>query len=307
MDLRKSFCPGRCCANSATVTSSGGARRCSPSTRKSTGPCAPRPRTGWCRASARTARWVRAAGLRQGRQGHPDRGRPGLARQPGPAVPQGFGQRAAGRLATAGRHRCSTGARTAPTGSRWTWRPPWTWSRTGSSRPGADLAVGARRAPLRRTLGIATLGGATLDNEENYLIKKLFTALGVVQVENQARVCHSSTSPGSAPRSDGAAPPPSCRTCRTPTASSSRVRTSPRPPGRLPVGDGGEGARRQGHPRRPALHPYQRLADLTCRSGRAVTSRCSAGSSTTSSRRSRTSASTSWPTPTPPPRRRRLP
>ncbi|MHB8240497.1 MAG: formate dehydrogenase, partial [Solirubrobacteraceae bacterium] len=46
---------------------------------------------------------------------------------------------------------------------------------------------------VRRTLGIASLGGATLDNEENYLIKKLWTALGVVQVENQARVCHSST------------------------------------------------------------------------------------------------------------------
>ena len=42
--------------------------------------------------------------------------------------------------------------------------------------------------PLRRTMGIASLGGATLDNEENYLIKKLFTAAGVVQVENQARV-----------------------------------------------------------------------------------------------------------------------
>src|SRR5436853_961857 len=39
-----------------------------------------------------------------------------------------------------------------------------------------------------RTLGIASLGGATLDNEENYLIKKLCTALGVVQVENQARI-----------------------------------------------------------------------------------------------------------------------
>ena len=46
---------------------------------------------------------------------------------------------------------------------------------------------------VRRTMGIASLGGATLDNEENYLIKKLFTALGVVQVENQARICHSST------------------------------------------------------------------------------------------------------------------
>ena len=42
--------------------------------------------------------------------------------------------------------------------------------------------------PLRRTMNIAHLGGATLDIEENYLIKKLFTALGVVQVENQARI-----------------------------------------------------------------------------------------------------------------------
>jgi formate dehydrogenase major subunit len=42
--------------------------------------------------------------------------------------------------------------------------------------------------PAQRTMGIANLGGATLDNEENYLIKKLMTALGVVQVENQARI-----------------------------------------------------------------------------------------------------------------------
>jgi formate dehydrogenase major subunit len=42
--------------------------------------------------------------------------------------------------------------------------------------------------PANRTLGIGNLGGATLDNEENYLIKKLMTALGVVQVENQARI-----------------------------------------------------------------------------------------------------------------------
>jgi formate dehydrogenase major subunit len=41
---------------------------------------------------------------------------------------------------------------------------------------------------VRRTLGIANLGGATLDNEENYLMKKLLTALGVVMVENQARI-----------------------------------------------------------------------------------------------------------------------
>jgi formate dehydrogenase major subunit len=39
-----------------------------------------------------------------------------------------------------------------------------------------------------RTLGFAHLGGATLDNEENYLIKKAFTAMGAVQIENQARI-----------------------------------------------------------------------------------------------------------------------
>ena len=42
--------------------------------------------------------------------------------------------------------------------------------------------------PARRTLAIGNLGGATLDNEENYLIKKLFTSLGILQIENQARI-----------------------------------------------------------------------------------------------------------------------
>jgi formate dehydrogenase major subunit len=62
----------------------------------------------------------------------------------------------------------------------------------------ADRVIAARREGwqerdeqgrlLRRTLGFAHLGGATLDNEENYLIKKLFTALGAIQIENQARI-----------------------------------------------------------------------------------------------------------------------
>jgi|SRR5579859_1519638 len=42
---------------------------------------------------------------------------------------------------------------------------------------------------VNRTTAIAHLGGATLDNEENYLIKKLFGAgLGMVYIENQARI-----------------------------------------------------------------------------------------------------------------------
>jgi formate dehydrogenase major subunit len=62
----------------------------------------------------------------------------------------------------------------------------------------ADRVIEARRAGwrwetedgarTRHTTGFASLGGATLDNEENYLIKKLFTALGAIQIENQARI-----------------------------------------------------------------------------------------------------------------------
>ena len=62
----------------------------------------------------------------------------------------------------------------------------------------AERVIAAREAgwqdrdhrgwPVNRTLGFAHLGGATLDNEENYLIKKLFTAMGAVQIENQARI-----------------------------------------------------------------------------------------------------------------------
>ena len=51
-----------------------------------------------------------------------------------------------------------------------------------------DYVDGDRDLPLNRTRGFAFLGGATLDTEENYLIKKLFTALGAIQIENQARI-----------------------------------------------------------------------------------------------------------------------
>ena len=62
----------------------------------------------------------------------------------------------------------------------------------------ADRLIAAREAGweqkddedrlLNRTLGFAHLGGATLDNEENYLIKKFFSAMGALQIENQARI-----------------------------------------------------------------------------------------------------------------------
>ncbi len=53
-------------------------------------------------------------------------------------------------------------------------RESWQWEEDGKR--------------TRRTMGIASLGGATLDNEENYLMKKLYTALGAIQIENQARI-----------------------------------------------------------------------------------------------------------------------
>jgi formate dehydrogenase major subunit len=56
-----------------------------------------------------------------------------------------------------------------------------TWEDTWRDGDGGEYAV-------RRTLGLGSLGGATLDNEENYLIKKLFTALGAISIENQARI-----------------------------------------------------------------------------------------------------------------------
>ena len=98
---------------------------------------------------------------------------------------------------------------------------------------------------LNRTMGVASLGGATLDNEENYLIKKLFTGLGIVQMENQARVCHSSTvvalgtTFGRGGSTTCAAGPAARRLHRH---RGQQLRRGP--PGRVPVGDGGQAPRR---------------------------------------------------------------
>src|SRR6195952_2294930 len=53
-------------------------------------------------------------------------------------------------------------------------------------RKGWQETDGGKR--VNRTMGIASLGGATLDNEENYLMKKLYSAMGAIQIENQARI-----------------------------------------------------------------------------------------------------------------------
>ena len=61
--------------------------------------------------------------------------------------------------------------------------------RTKAARD-ADFTVRSESGRLLNSVrSIGTLGGATIDNEENYLIKKLFGGgLGVVSIENQARI-----------------------------------------------------------------------------------------------------------------------
>jgi formate dehydrogenase major subunit len=82
----------------------------------------------------------------------------------------------------------------APYGDRWEDRPlDWAMERIAQlikqTRDASFEETDERGTAVNRTLAIGHLGGATLDNEENYLIKKLLTAgLGVVAVENQARI-----------------------------------------------------------------------------------------------------------------------
>ena len=82
----------------------------------------------------------------------------------------------------------------APYGDRWEERPlGWAMERIArlvkETRDASFEETDERGLAVNRTLAIGHLGGATLDNEENYLIKKLFTAgLGIVAVENQARI-----------------------------------------------------------------------------------------------------------------------
>jgi len=90
--------------------------------------------------------------------------------------------------------RLSTVLYRAPHAARWERRPlEWAMDRIAErlKRTRDETFVEALPDGTRvnHTLGVASLGGATLDNEENYAIKKLFTGgLGMVWVENQARV-----------------------------------------------------------------------------------------------------------------------
>jgi formate dehydrogenase major subunit len=82
----------------------------------------------------------------------------------------------------------------APYSDRWEDRPlDWAMDRIAMlvkrTRDETFVTAMSDGTPVNHTLAIGSLGGATLDNEENYLIKKLFGGgLGMVWIENQARV-----------------------------------------------------------------------------------------------------------------------
>jgi formate dehydrogenase major subunit len=82
----------------------------------------------------------------------------------------------------------------APYATEWQEKPlEWAMDRiaerTKQTRDETFVEALPDGTPINHTLGIASLGGATLDNEENYLIKKLLNGgLGVVSIENQARI-----------------------------------------------------------------------------------------------------------------------
>ncbi len=91
-------------------------------------------------------------------------------------------------------HRITKVKYRAPYSDRWEERPlGWAMERIAQrvkeTRDANYEETDQNGNTVNRTLAIGHMGGATLDNEENYLIKKLWTAgLGIVAVENQARI-----------------------------------------------------------------------------------------------------------------------
>ncbi len=81
----------------------------------------------------------------------------------------------------------------APYGTEWEEKPlDWAMERIAQkvkeTRDATLVEHDDKGHIVNNTTAIAHLGGATLDNEENYLIKKLFNTLGIISVENQARI-----------------------------------------------------------------------------------------------------------------------
>ncbi len=90
--------------------------------------------------------------------------------------------------------RISTVLYRAPHAKEWEQRPlAWAMERIAQLAKSVRDETFAEKLPdgrvINQTIGLGSLGGATMDNEENYLIKKLFGGgLGMISIENQARI-----------------------------------------------------------------------------------------------------------------------
>ena len=82
----------------------------------------------------------------------------------------------------------------APYADRWETKPlEWAMDRIAErlkqTRDDTFVEALPDGRTVNHTVGVGSLGGATMDNEENYLIKKLFGGgLGILNIENQARI-----------------------------------------------------------------------------------------------------------------------
>jgi formate dehydrogenase major subunit len=90
-------------------------------------------------------------------------------------------------------HRVKKALYRAPYADRWEERPfEWVMDRIAQrvkETRDRDFVEQRDGMTLNHLTTIASLGGATMDNEENYLIKKLLNGgLGILPIENQARI-----------------------------------------------------------------------------------------------------------------------
>ena len=133
---------------------------------------------------------LRDARLPEGRQGHPDRGRPRPPDQPGRALPEGR----LGDAAREQRQRGSPSRATAPRARREWKEVEWSWAldeiakRVKKARDASFVEKNDKGQTVNRTNAIASVGSAAMDNEECYLYQKWLRSLGLVAIEHQARI-----------------------------------------------------------------------------------------------------------------------
>ena len=201
---------------------------------------------------------LRAAGVRQGRQGRADRGRSGFADLARAAVPQGLGQRAARQLSAPRRPRCSTARPTPPSGSASTPTPRSTWWPTGSSKPAGTPGRTSTSRAARCAARWGSPPGRRHAGQRRELPHQEALHRGRRHPDREPgphlTLRHGSQS-GNLVRARRRHPDPAGhgqrRLHRHPGLQHGRV-----PSGRLPVGGGGPGPGREGHPRRSAVHPH---------------------------------------------------